>query len=155
MPPTLKFITPMWHPNGQYKPPLLTPFSQFIDLWLPVYNDGNLCISILHPPGEDQYGYESAVERWLPIHNVESIMSWLLSYFFSPLCCTQLVINIFSLTIKLVSVISLLSAYPPPTNSPANINAAKEVRENLPGFVTDAVLNPHDPAPSGCFGDSW
>ena len=32
-----------------------------------------MCISILHPPGNDQYGYESRNERWLPVHNVESI----------------------------------------------------------------------------------
>jgi len=87
LPPSMKFLTPMWHPN--------------------VYPDGTLCISILHPPGEDQYGYESASERWLPIHTVESI---------------------------LVSVISLLSAYPPPTDSPANVDAAKEVRENLTAY---------------------
>jgi len=87
LPPTLKFLTPMWHPN--------------------VYPDGSLCISILHPPGEDQYGYESASERWLPIHTVESI---------------------------LVSVISLLSAYPPPIDSPANVDAAKEVRENITAY---------------------
>ena len=30
--------------------------------------------SILHPPGEDQFGYEASGERWLPIHSVESIL---------------------------------------------------------------------------------
>jgi len=87
LPPTMRFLTPMWHPN--------------------IYTDGKLCVSILHPPGEDEYGYENASERWLPIHTVETI---------------------------LVSVISLLSAYPPPTDSPANVDAAKEVRENLPAY---------------------
>lgn len=95
----------------------------------PVYADGALCISILHPPGEDQYGYESASERWLPIHTVESIVSFIFLYF----TCIQPVINCISVGVQLVSVISLLSAYPPPTDSPANVDAAKEVRENLPG----------------------
>lgn len=27
-----------------------------------------------HPPEEDQYGYEDAGERWLPVHSVESIV---------------------------------------------------------------------------------
>ncbi|TFK97817.1 ubiquitin-conjugating enzyme [Pterulicium gracile] len=84
LPPKLKFSTPMWHPN--------------------VYADGVLCISILHAPGEDQYGFEEAGERWLPVHTVESI---------------------------LMSVISLLSSDRPNTDSPANVDAAKEVRTDF------------------------
>ncbi|KAG8913271.1 Ubiquitin-conjugating enzyme E2 15 [Tulasnella sp. 408] len=53
LPPKMRFITPMWHPN--------------------IYPDGVVCISILHPPGEDQWGYEQASERWLPVHTVETI----------------------------------------------------------------------------------
>ncbi|POY72863.1 hypothetical protein BMF94_4118 [Rhodotorula taiwanensis] len=83
-PPKMKFLTEMWHPN--------------------VYKNGELCISILHEPGVDQYGYEDAGERWLPVHTVESI---------------------------LISVISLLSQDTPDTNSPANVDAAKEVREDI------------------------
>ncbi|EPQ55751.1 ubiquitin-conjugating enzyme [Gloeophyllum trabeum ATCC 11539] len=83
-PPTMRFITPMWHPN--------------------IYADGKVCISILHPPGEDQYGYEDSGERWLPVHTVESI---------------------------LLSVISLLSSDKPNLDSPANVDAAKEVREDF------------------------
>lgn len=65
----------------------------------PVYSDGKLCISILvsrgcgkdghtrqladihptaprqHAPGQDEWGYEDAGERWLPVHTVESIVS--------------------------------------------------------------------------------
>lgn len=41
-----------------------------------VYNEGarkgEVCISILHEPGEDRYGYEQASERWLPIHSVRA-----------------------------------------------------------------------------------
>lgn len=44
-PPKLQFTTPIWHPN--------------------IYSDGRVCISILHPPGEDEWGYEKASERWL------------------------------------------------------------------------------------------
>ncbi|KIS69912.1 putative ubiquitin-conjugating enzyme E2 [Mycosarcoma maydis] len=87
LPPKMKFITPMWHPN--------------------IYADGTVCISILHAPGKDEWGYEDASERWLPVHTVESI---------------------------LISVISLLSADVPNTDSPANIDAAKQVREDLAGY---------------------
>ena len=43
-----------------------------------------MCISILHAPGDDAYGYESANERWLPIHTVESILISVLSMIASP-----------------------------------------------------------------------
>lgn len=85
MPPTLRITSEFWHPN--------------------VYTDGRVCISILHAPGEDSFGYEEASERWLPIHTVESI---------------------------LISVISMISS--PNTDSPANIDAAKEYRENYAEF---------------------
>jgi ubiquitin-conjugating enzyme E2 G1 len=78
-PPALRFDTPIWHPN--------------------VWEDGRVCISILHEPGEDKYGYERPEERWLPIHTVESI---------------------------LLSVISMLAS--PNPDSPANLEAAKEYR---------------------------
>jgi len=72
-------------------------------LWHPniYWETGEVCISILHPPGDDRYGYERASERWLPVHTVESI---------------------------LLSVISMLSS--PNEDSPANIDAAREFREN-------------------------
>ena len=31
------------------------------------------CI-LQHPPGNDEYGYEDASERWLPVHTVETIV---------------------------------------------------------------------------------
>lgn len=86
-PPKMRFITPMWHPN--------------------IYPNGDVCISILHAPGEDQYGYEDASERWLPVHTVETI---------------------------LISVISLLSSDTPNTDSPANVDAAKEIRNDLAAY---------------------
>ncbi|KAL7945543.1 ubiquitin-conjugating enzyme/RWD-like protein [Trichoderma barbatum] len=54
-PPTFKFLTPgIIHPN--------------------VYSDGNLCISILHKPGEDEQSGELASERWNVLHGVESVL---------------------------------------------------------------------------------
>lgn len=36
-----------------------------------VFPDGKVCISILHPPGEDAFNpQESAAERWSPVHTV-------------------------------------------------------------------------------------
>lgn len=55
MPPQMKFLDVIpFHPN--------------------VYEDGRVCISILHPPEEDQYGYESASERWSPVQTPETIL---------------------------------------------------------------------------------
>jgi len=87
LPPKMRFITPMWHPN--------------------IYVNGDVCISILHAPGDDQYGYEDACERWVPVHSVESI---------------------------LLSVISLLSSETPNLDSPANVDAAKEVRTDFAAY---------------------
>lgn len=84
-PPVLKFLTDIWHPN--------------------IEKDGKVCISILHEPGDDRFGYEKASERWLPIHTVETI---------------------------LISVISMLAD--PNDESPANVDAAKEWRENYQEF---------------------
>ena len=86
-PPDMKFVTEMWHPN--------------------IYPDGKVCISILHPPGEDEFNeQESADERWRPILGVESI---------------------------LVSVISMLND--PNLDSPANIDAANHFKEDKAGYI--------------------
>jgi ubiquitin-conjugating enzyme E2 R len=53
-PPTFKFKNPLYHPN--------------------IYTDGKLCISILHPPGDDAQSGESASERWSPLQGVESVL---------------------------------------------------------------------------------
>ena len=60
-----------------------------------VHKNGEVCISILHEPGDDKFGYQTASERWLPIHTVESI---------------------------LISVISMITD--PNDESPANVDAA-------------------------------
>jgi len=70
-----------------------------------VFPDGRVCISILHNPGDDPHGYETAAERWSPVQSVETIM---------------------------ISIISMLSS--PNDESPANVDAAKEWREDKDGF---------------------
>lgn len=84
-PPTLRFTSDFWHPN--------------------VYQNGTVCISILHPPGEDAMSGELPEERWLPTQTVETI---------------------------LLSVISMLSD--PNFSSPANVDASVEWRNNPEGF---------------------
>jgi len=74
----MKFITEIWHPN--------------------IDKNGDVCISILHEPGDDKWGYEKASERWLPVHTVETI---------------------------LISVISMLAD--PNDESPANVDAAVSI----------------------------
>lgn len=74
-PPTIRFLTKVWHPN--------------------VYENGDLCISILHPPVDDPRSGELPCERWNPTQNVRTI---------------------------LLSVISLLNE--PNTYSPANVDAS-------------------------------
>ena len=85
-PPTMKFVSPqIFHPN--------------------VYPNGVVCISILHPPGDDPHHYEQASERWSPIQSVEKI---------------------------LLSVMSMLAE--PNDESPANVEAAKMWREDRRGY---------------------
>ncbi|CAB3385141.1 Hypothetical predicted protein [Cloeon dipterum] len=74
-PPSIRFLTKVWHPN--------------------VYENGDLCISILHPPVDDPQSGEMPCERWNPTQNVRTI---------------------------LLSVISLLNE--PNTYSPANVDAS-------------------------------
>ncbi|CAF9930441.1 hypothetical protein IMSHALPRED_008174 [Imshaugia aleurites] len=85
LPPKMTFQTPIFHPN--------------------VYPSGDVCISILHAPANDPYGYESASERWSPVQTPETI---------------------------LLSVISMLSS--PNDESPANVEAARLWREDTKEF---------------------
>lgn len=79
-PPGFRFITKMWHPN--------------------IYENGDVCISILHPPVDDPQSGELPSERWNPTQNVRTI---------------------------LLSVISLLNE--PNTFSPANVDASVMYRK--------------------------
>jgi ubiquitin-conjugating enzyme E2 R len=67
-----------------------------------VYKDGKVCISILHPPGDDPMSGELASERWRPTQNVQSI---------------------------LLSVISMIAD--PNCSSPANVDAGVEYRDRV------------------------
>ena len=80
-PPTMTFQCSMWHPN--------------------IYPSGEVCISILHAPGDDPNHYEQASERWSPVQSVEKV---------------------------LLSVMSMLAE--PNDESPANIDAAKMWRSD-------------------------
>ncbi|VCW78888.1 unnamed protein product [Gulo gulo] len=51
-PPAFRFLTKMWHPN--------------------IYETGDVCISILHPPVDDPQSGELPSERWNPTQNVSS-----------------------------------------------------------------------------------
>jgi ubiquitin-conjugating enzyme E2 G1 len=86
-PPKMKFVTEIWHPN--------------------IDKNGDVCISILHEPGDDKFGYEKASERWLPVHTVETI---------------------------LISVISMLAD--PNDESPANVDAAVSSTHPAPYVFT-------------------
>jgi ubiquitin-conjugating enzyme E2 G1 len=85
-PPKMRFTCPMFHPN--------------------IRSTGEVCISILHPPGADVFEYEDRSERWNPVHTVESI---------------------------LISVISMLSD--PNCESPENVEAARAYRTNKPEYM--------------------
>ena len=84
-PPKMKFTTPVWHPN--------------------IHEDGKVCISILHAPGEDATGYEKSEERWSPVQSIEKV---------------------------LISVLSMLAE--PNDESPANVDAAKMWRDDRTMF---------------------
>lgn len=84
-PPEFRFVRPLWHPN--------------------IYEDGRLCISILHQPGDDAMSGESAGERWSPVQRVESV---------------------------LISVLSLLDDAE--VCSPANVDAGVQLRKDPEGY---------------------
>jgi len=88
-PPVMRFSSPLWHPN--------------------IYPDGTVCISILHPPEEDKFGYERSCERWSPVQSIEKVI---------------------------LSVISMLAE--PNDESPANVDAAKMWRTDRQAFLTKA-----------------
>ncbi|KAJ5745340.1 hypothetical protein N7520_010522 [Penicillium odoratum] len=80
-PPGFRFLLPLYHPN--------------------IYTDGRVCISILHPPGDDEMSGELAAERWSPAQRVESV---------------------------LISILSLLDDAE--VSSPANVDAAVMLRQH-------------------------
>lgn len=67
----MKFDPPLFHPNSKTHCAHRTLPTQYIIL---VYADGNVCISILHTPGDDPTMYEQASERWSPVQSVEKVI---------------------------------------------------------------------------------
>ncbi|SGZ26117.1 BQ5605_C024g09838 [Microbotryum silenes-dioicae] len=63
-PPKMKFTPPLFHPN--------------------IYASGDVCISILHSPGDDPNAYESSSERWSPVQSVEKILLSVISMLAEP-----------------------------------------------------------------------
>jgi ubiquitin-conjugating enzyme E2 G2 len=55
-----------------------------MSLFTRVYSDGTVCISILHPPGDDPNMYEDASERWSPVQSVEKILLSVVSMLAEP-----------------------------------------------------------------------
>nr|CCC95935.1 unnamed protein product [Trypanosoma congolense IL3000] len=88
-PPVFKMLSKIWHPN--------------------VYPDGRVCISILHPPGEDEMNKEeTAMMRWRPVQTIRSV---------------------------LLSVVSLFSdPDPKDAGAPANVAALAQYRKDRDGF---------------------
>merc|ERR1711934_618039 len=92
-PPTMTMLHPMWHPN--------------------IFENGKLCISILHPPGDDPTSGELASERWNPTQSVSTVF---------------------------LSVISTLNE--PNISSPANVDASvmyRSKREEYDARVCEQV----------------
>ena len=89
--------------------PLSPPSMKFLPGSVPyhpnIYSDGRVCISILHPPGDDPMQYEQANERWSPVQSVEKV---------------------------LLSVVSMLAE--PNDESPANVEAARLWRTDRAEF---------------------
>ena len=81
VPPEMTVLSSFWHPN--------------------VYKDGRVCMSAIHPPGEDQMSGETAAERWLPTRTIASVM---------------------------MSFVSMLSD--PNFSSPANVDASVEWKDH-------------------------
>jgi len=79
-PPTFRFLTKIWHPN--------------------IYENGEVCISILHPSTNQAQGGELPEERWNPTQGVRTVI---------------------------MSIISLLNE--PNTFSPANVDASVMYRD--------------------------
>uniref|UniRef100_A0A8D2DSR6 Cell division cycle 34, ubiqiutin conjugating enzyme n=1 Tax=Sciurus vulgaris TaxID=55149 RepID=A0A8D2DSR6_SCIVU len=107
-PPAFRFLTKMWHPN--------------------IYETGDVCISILHPPVDDPQSGELPSERWNPTQNVRTI---------------------------LLSVISLLNE--PNTFSPANVDASVMYRKwkRVRGRTGSTQTSSAGPGDQGGRGARW
>jgi ubiquitin-protein ligase len=77
------------------------PRVPFLFPFYPVYPDGNVCISILHTPGEDPLMYEQASERWSPVQSVEKVLLSVISMLAGKLCVFALFLSCFRSVILL------------------------------------------------------
>jgi ubiquitin-conjugating enzyme E2 R len=91
-----------------YQPPVFTFTTRGI-FHPNVYENGSLCISILHKPGDDMQSGEMANERWNVLHGVESVLR---------------------------SVLLLMDD--PEISSPANVDASVMYRDNREDYNAKA-----------------
>ncbi|KAF8890665.1 ubiquitin-conjugating enzyme/RWD-like protein [Infundibulicybe gibba] len=77
----MKFDPPLFHPNSKQKQTSQGNTQPTTGL---VYADGNVCISILHTPGDDPTMYEQASERWSPVQSVEKVILSVISMLAEP-----------------------------------------------------------------------
>ena len=71
-PPSIRFLSKVWHPNVYEVIHILkNPFEEEKTLTL---QNGDLCVSILHPPVDDPQSGELPCERWNPTQNVRTIL---------------------------------------------------------------------------------
>lgn len=95
-PPEFKIMSTIWHPN--------------------VYPDGKVCISILHPPGEDEMNsLETASMRWTPVQSVEKVLLSVVSLFSDPDASDA--------------------------GAPANVDALAEFRKDRAAYTRKCVAN--------------
>lgn len=88
-------------------PPKFIILSSFFHPF--VYTSGEVCISILHPPGEDEHNEgETAMMRWTPIHSIRSV---------------------------LISILSLIGDLDPKEGAPANVEALSLYRNNREAYI--------------------
>jgi ubiquitin-conjugating enzyme E2 R len=108
----MRFVSPMYHPNIFPVSALTLAAALFTHNHFSLdFQDGRVCISILHPSGNDPMSGERPEERWLPTQSVRTV---------------------------LLSVISMLDG--PNTFSPANVDASVAYRKwkgaNLKDYET-------------------
>ncbi|KEI36567.1 uncharacterized protein L969DRAFT_55018 [Mixia osmundae IAM 14324] len=104
-PPKMRFTPPLFHPNSTR---ILALAHRCCRSWvslITVYANGEVCISILHSPGDDPNQYESSSERWSPVQSVDKV---------------------------LLSVVSMLAE--PNIESGANVDASKAYRTDRAGY---------------------
>jgi ubiquitin-conjugating enzyme E2 G2 len=91
-----------------------------------VYADGNVCISILHSPGDDPNMYELASERWSPVQSVEKVILSVISMLAGKSDQTGMVV------LGVVILTLCFTCAEPNLESGANVDCCKLYRDNKP-----------------------